>query len=398
MNAQDIRTLFDDRFGRAPHVVASAPGRVNLIGEHTDYNGGEVLPIAIRQRTWIAAAPRTDGRWWLWSAFERETGGFDAGVPGRSGKWWDYVAGVAAELSAMGIATPALDVAIASDVPPGAGLSSSAALEVAAAFAMLALHGSAPSYRGASPGPPPAGTIPAERIALACQRAENSFVGVPCGIMDQFASTLARQGRALHVWCDRGTFSHVPMGANVLIFDTMVSRSLRSSAYQARRSECAEALARLRLVAPTLRTLAEATPDLVRSAGLPEPLERRALHVTEETRRVSAVADALTSGGVVPGELLLASHASLRDQYECSCAELDWFVDRVMRVATREGGSIRGARMTGAGWGGCAIAVGDADALAAAAPALAHEYQREFGRAPRTWLTTAGSGARVEAV
>jgi galactokinase len=267
-------------------------------------------------------------------------------------------------------------VAVWSDVPTGAGLSSSAALEVAGGLALARASGTDVELR---------------QLALWAQRAESEFVGVACGIMDQFASALARQGEALHLFCDTGETEHVPVRETVLIFDTAVPRSLRDSAFNARRAECERALALLRRDFPHLRTLAEASPEQVRASGLPEPLDRRALHVAQETRRVRQMVTALRRGDALPGELLLASQESLRTNYECSSAELDWFVERATRLA-----GVRGARLTGAGWGGCAIAVGDGDVMAAEAPAIATDYRRVFGREARWWLSQPARGACVE--
>ena len=369
-------------------MVASAPGRVNLIGEHTDYNGGEVLPIAIERRTFVAVRPNGTGASRLVSATEGAVGEFDQGHPGRAGGWWDYVAGVVADAAARGAPVPACDVAVWSDVPTGAGLSSSAALSVASSLAFGSAAGQTPLAAGAV-----LGAAAAREAALAAYRAESGFVGVAVGIMDQFASALGREGEALHLWCATTDFEHVPLREAVMIFDTAVPRSLRGSAFNTRRAECEAALAELRRADPSLESLAAATPDQVRDAALPAPLDRRARHVATETRRVQAAVAALKTGAPVDGELLLASHASLRDDYECSSAELDWFVDRASRAD-----GVRGARLTGAGWGGCAIAVGDAVALAAAAPELEAGYEARFGRAPRVWHTHAAAGARIEAV
>ena len=376
MSAADVRTLFAPVFGGEPAVVSSAPGRVNLIGEHTDYNGGEVLPIAIARRTYVAVRPNGGSRWRAASATQSAAGEFDAHEPSRSGEWWDYVAGIVSTLAAQARPVPACDIAVWSDVPAGAGLSSSAALEVATATALSELRSLDLAPRD---------------IGLVGWHAEVEFVGVASGIMDQFASALARRRHALHVWCDTTEVEQVPMPDAVLIFDTAVPRALRASAYNTRRAECDEALALLRRADPGLPSLAAAEPEAVRAARLPDPLSRRALHVSEETRRVREAVAALKAGAELPGPLLLASHASLRDLYECSSPELDWFVDRAMRSP-----GVRGARLTGAGWGGCAIAVGAADALAAAAPEISADYERAFGRAPRTWLTHAEDGARVE--
>ena len=377
MSADLVAELFGRAYGGAPAAIASAPARVNLIGEHTDYNGGEVLPIAIARRTFVALRPNGTGAWRATSATQRPVGSFAAAEPGRSGEWWDYVAGVVQVLASTGVSVPACDVAVWSDVPAGAGLSSSAALEVAAGAALADLLGGARS---------------ALEIAGDAWRAEVEFVGVQCGIMDQFASALARTGHALHVWCDTADVEHVPMRDAVLIFDTAVPRSLRTSAFNTRRAECERALALLRREYPELPNLAAAEPDQLRAASLPEPEASRARHVSEETRRVRRVVRELLQGGDLAGDLLLASHESLRVLYECSSPELDWFVEQAMLAA-----GVRGARLTGAGWGGCAIAVGDEDALAASAPELEREYVRAFGREPRIWLTRAEDGARTEA-
>lgn len=370
-----VRQTFADAFRGAPAVIASAPGRVNLIGEHTDYNGGEVLPIAIDRRTVVALRPNGTTEWRAASTTEGTRGRFERPFE-RVGAWWDYLAGVAWALDAAGTVTPACDVAVWSDVPAGAGLSSSAALEVAAASAAVALAG---------------GERPLDDLALLSQKAETQFVGVQSGIMDQFASALGRAGEALHVWCDTARFEQLPMTDAVLIVDTAVPRSLRGSAFNTRRAECDAAVAALRVFEPGLPNLAAATPALLERAQLPDPLDRRALHVVSEIARVHEVVDALRAGSPPPGAALLASHASLRDLYECSSPELDWVVEHAMLQA-----GVRGARLTGAGWGGCAIAVGDEDALADAAPRLAHDFEARFGHAPRTWLTRAAPGARVD--
>lgn len=311
------------------------------------------------------------------SATQHHAGSFTMRTPARAGAWWDYIAGVAHEVSALGIATPEIDVAVWSDVPSGAGLSSSAALEVACTLALLALVER---------------ELPPRDVALLGARAESGFVGVATGIMDQCASALASAGCALHLRCDTMESELVPMPDTVLIFDTGVTRALRDSAFNQRRAECQQALELLRRVYPTLPHLAGATPEQLALAHLPPLLDRRARHVVSETRRVRLAVDALRGGRSLPGELLAASHDSLRRDYECSSPELDWFVTHAMSCA-----GVTGARLTGAGWGGCAIAVGAHDALAAAAPRLAEEYEHRFARVPRVWLTGAADGARVGA-
>jgi galactokinase len=380
-DARSVRALFLERFGRDPDVIASAPGRVNLIGEHTDYNGGEVLPIAISRRTWVAVGRRAGDpvpTLRAVSATQDHVGSSPLVSPTRSGEWWDYLLGVAAPLvqAAGSSAASSLDVAVMSDVPTGAGLSSSAALEVATALAVGGVLGTEQSLKEA---------------ALTAWRAETGFVGVACGIMDQFASALGREGEALHLECDTATYDFAPFRDTLLIFDTAIPRSLRTSHYNERRAECDEALRLLRQKWPSLPTLAAAEPEQVLEAHLPDPLDRRALHVSQETRRVRDAVASLRAGGSISRELLVGSHVSLRDLYECSRPELDWVVDRAISLP-----GVRGARLTGAGWGGCAIVVGDEGALREAGPVLAREYEERFKLTPRLWLSTASSGARVE--
>ena len=379
MKASRALTLFESRFGGRPEVIASAPGRVNIIGEHTDYNGGQVLPIAINRRTYIAVRPASQAnRSRVCSSSQSSVGEFDARSPKRDGVWWDYISGVCATLRAVNVDVPQFDAAVDSDVPPGAGLSSSAALEVATTQALLALSGR---------------SLDKKELALVAWRAENEFVGVNCGVMDQFASTFARASRATHIWCDTLETESIPMTECVLIFDTATERSLRGSEFNSRRAECEQALRLLRQDFTDLPNLAAATPGQVAAAQLPQVLERRALHVVEENVRVAEVVAALKSTGRIPGEKLYASHESLRVQYECSTPQLDWFVDQ-----TRRFDGISGARLTGAGWGGCAIAVGSREVLDAAAGTLASDYTARFGVRPRTWLTFPDEGAALEQV
>jgi galactokinase len=373
--ADDARAHFRRTFGAEPDVVASAPGRVNVIGEHTDYNGGQVLPIAIDRRTYVAMRARPNGALSrIVSDNQPVPAEFDIRDIAPSDQWWDYVVGVATAFEATGARLPQLDAIVTSDVPPGSGLSSSAALELASAVAIAGVLGENRDHKD---------------LARLSWTAETSFVGVSCGVMDQFASALCEKGNALHLWCDTLETEQVPMRESVLIFDTNAPRSLRSSEFNQRQLECREALRLLRQRNPALDNLAAARPSEVRAARLPRILEKRALHVTEENLRVESLVEELHQSGTVAGEILLESHESLRTQYECSTPELDWFVDNVRVIS-----GVRGARLTGAGWGGCAIAVGDNDALDGAREELSERYTTFFGRSPRTWLTKAEHGAK----
>lgn len=379
MSAEEASSFFTRTYGHVPTVVASAPGRVNLIGEHTDYNGGMVLPIAIDMRTYVAAATTSGRIAHVVSATEPERGSFAVDHPESAGRWWDYVAGVVWQIfNGNAIEVPAFELAVWSNVPAGAGLSSSAALEVATARAILGLCKV---------------DLDETRIALLCRDAEQDFVGVGCGIMDQYTTVCARQNRALCLDCYTLESVHVPVLDAVLIFDTVSPRSLRNSQFNERRQECADALELLRDVHPRLRSLAAATTRNIVEAHLPKILEKRARHVISENQRVLRAVEALRETGHIPADLIFASHLSLKDDYECSTTELDWFVDTVVEVE-----SIRGARLTGAGWGGCAIALGDHDVLASAAPQIVGAFERRFGRKPRYWISTASNAACIEDV
>ena len=376
MTADDARRFFQKTFSADPESVGSAPGRVNLIGEHTDYNGGQVLPIAIDRRTWMAmrVSPSASTSKIV---SDNSVAEFDVNAIEKSGQWFDYITGVLAAFQSRGVKLPQIEAVVISNLPSGSGLSSSAALEMATAITLAALVDE---------------ELPLKELALLSWRVETQFVGVSCGVMDQFASALCEKGRALHLWCDTLKTEQVTMREAVLIFDTSLPRSLRGSQFNDRQRECQEALKLLRRRNPRLETLAAATPDEVSAAKMPPVLEKRALHVTRETRRVETLVKTLEKSGKVSGEVLYESHESLRTLYECSTPELDWFVAEARGIP-----GVRGARLTGAGWGGCAIAVGELDALDAAQPGLVSAYRRTFGREPRTWLTHAEAGARVEA-
>ncbi len=383
MRAQAIE-LFRATFGTFPTHAASAPARVNLIGEHTDYNGGPVMPFAISTRTAVAVAPAAGGWLELVSARDgvQERARWDTGVP--SG-WAGYVVGVARELTRAGVALAGARLAVASDVPVGAGLSSSAALSVAVGCALTQLAGAELSPRA---------------LIDVAHRAEAEHVGVRCGIMDQSIAVRARAGHAMLLECATGAVRFVPLRARLLLVDTGARHALASSAYNTRRAECDAALSALQTVRQELTALAEWPPESVRSLNrlLREPLRSRARHVVTETARTRRGAELLRKGWLRElGRLLYESHESCRKDYDCSAPELDM----VVREARRTGAW--GARMTGAGWGGNVLVLvgprnGTARREALLRRRIASAFARRYGHEPAITLVTACGGARPERV
>jgi galactokinase len=351
---------------------------VNLIGEHTDYNDGFVLPMAIDRALWIAARPRADRRVVVHSLDFEDSAVLDlADLEHHEDGWPEYLRGVAWSLGEAGHRLECgWEGVAAGDVPVGAGLSSSAALELAAARAFATAC--------ALPWDPAA-------MARVAQRAENEWVGVRSGIMDQMISAAGRAGHALLIDCRSLETRPVPMpaGVAVVIMDTATRRGLVDSAYNERRTQC-EAAARTLGV----RALRDVTPEALQArAGELEPLTlRRARHVVTENARTLEAADALARGDApAVGRLMDASHASLRDDFEVSRAELDAIV-----ALARARPGCHGARMTGAGFGGCAVALADAPAAPALAAAVARDYEAEVGLRPALYVCTAAEGASVE--
>lgn len=381
---EDVSNEFLRHFRRPAEVVARAPGRVNLIGEHTDYNDGFVLPLALEQNTWVAAAARPDGQLhalaadlpdeqcWPASAWSAET------LP----VWTSYVAGVAALLSRQAGRPVGADLLIRSAVPVAAGLSSSAALEVATALALATLAG-----------------VPLAGPALAdlARQAEHEYARVPCGLMDQYASVLARRDHALLLDCRARTWQHVPLRLGdvvVLVVNSGVRHDLAASEYALRQTQCGRAVAWFRQHDPAVQSLRDLdTADLnAKSGGLDPVLLARARHVVTENRRTLDAAAALRTGDVARlGRLLDESHRSLRDDYAVSCRELDRLVDIVGSVP-----GVYGARMTGAGFGGCIVAIMERAAVPAVQRAVQAEYESTGPGAATVLVTQAGGGAALE--
>jgi galactokinase len=351
---------FADLFGRPPLVTADAPGRVNLIGEHTDYNGGFVLPLAIPQRTRVELAPRTDDTVRAWTAnLPRETEEYRIGQETKGRGWLDYIQGITEAVRLAGHKLGGFDLRIESDVPLGGGLSSSAALEVALLRALREAFGL---------------RIDDVELALLGQKAENDFVGAPVGVMDQMASSLADERRALFLDTRSLRYERVPLpaGVEIAVIDSGISHNNAGGAYRTRREQCEKAAELLGF--PQLRDLE--VQDLWRLASLPEPLDRRARHVITENARVRGAVSAMQEGDLERlGKLLNTAHDSLRDDFEVSLPEIDLLVD----LARRED-AVYGARLTGGGFGGAVIVLARAGQARAIAEKVTAEYREKTGR------------------
>jgi galactokinase len=378
---EGVRGRFADVFGGTARV-ALAPGRVNLIGEHTDYNDGFVLPMALDLAAAVAFRPRTDRRLRLHAAAYGETRELllDELAPGRDTGWVAYVAGVAWAFAEAGLHTVGLDAVVDGNVPLGAGLSSSAALELAAARALADAGGVSWDPRA---------------MARLGQRAENAYVGVNCGLMDQMASAAAQEGSALLLDCRtlETRLVAVPAEAAVVVMDTGARRELATSAYNDRRRACEEAVSTLAGLRPGVRALRDVDEAFLDSAEpvLDPVVFRRARHVVTENARTLATADALRRGDLrAAGLSMNESHESLRDLYEVSSVELDL----VTELACAEEACL-GARMTGAGFGGCAVALVHADRAQAFIDRVADGYRKCSDLAGAFFACRPAAGARL---
>ena len=377
------RARFTAVFGGHADGVASAPGRVNLVGEHTDYNDGFVLPMAIDRGVTATFAGRHDGRLRVHAASFNDTREFaidELRSPGE-GHWSAYAAGVLWAIHRAGEPLCGLDLVLVGDLPVGAGLSSSAAVEMAVARAACAVAGIA---------------WEPIRMARFAWEAEREFVGVPCGIMDQMASAASHAGCAMLLDCRSLDVRNValPAEAIVLIMDSGVRRTLASSAYGERRAECLRAVDAIRTLAPDVVALRDVDEELLARAEPRMDLTafRRARHFVFENVRPQEMADALASGDLeAAGRVMNASHVSLRDLYDVSSPELDALVEAAQR---RRG--CYGARMTGAGFGGCAIALVTRSEANAVKRDVEHEYRLKTGREAACFVSTATAGAMLD--
>lgn len=357
-----------------------APGRVNLIGEHTDYNLGFVFPIALELACYTAIAPAAHGKLRVYSRDLHEEFAIDTahiGAATAQRKWSDYVIGVAQKLQQAGFRIPSADLYLETEVPAGSGLSSSAALEISTAIALLGKQVMAPL-----------------EIARLGQRAEVEFVGMPCGIMDQYASVFGKKGAAIRIDCRSTTHEYVslPRDVKIVAVNSMVKHELGSSAYRERVAECAEAVAAIRQVDPKVDSLRDVTPELFQRVqeSLPEIPKRRARHIISDSQRVLDLSAAAEKHDLAKmGELFVASHRSMQHDYEISCEEIDFLVDAAMEIP-----GVYGARMTGGGFGGCTVNLVAPDAVEAFRHQLGDTYHKRYELRPAFYdcLPAAGAG------
>ena len=381
--AADTANQFAKTYGRPPRWIVAAPGRVNLIGEHTDYNDGFVLPTAIERYAVMAADKAADGKNIVQirdvsgaePALIDLSGALKPGVP----KWSNYVRGVIAGCVGRNMNPGGLDVLLNSTVPLGGGLSSSASLEVCAATLMEAVTGRT--------------IVPVEK-ALLCQKAEHDFAGVPCGIMDQFISVMGRQNNLLLLDCRSHQTQLVPMNdpaVSLLVANTNVKHELANGEYAQRRAQC-EAAAK----ALGVSSLRDSTPEALENAKgkMDDVVFRRARHVVGEIERtIHATEGIRASNWPAVGQLMYASHFSLRDDYEVSCKELDVMVEIAEGIGIKRG--VFGCRMTGGGFGGCTVALVQTEQVEAISAKLAAEYKSKTGIEATVFVTRPAAGATV---
>lgn len=377
-----IETRFAQHFGCQPAIRAQAPGRLEFIGNHTDYNGGPVLGVAVDRRVQVALRMREDREIHLWSAtMDREAKASLEGINQLKGSdaWANYALGVLKELMTHGMKVDhGFDMAVDSDLPAGAGMSSSAAFELASGYGLCALYG----YQ-------------ADRADMARigRRAENYFVGLPCGILDQGVSAFGEVDHLVKIDCQSETFTRLPLPQNVhfWVFNTAKKHDLLDSLYATRHNECTQAFEILKKAYPQTKCLGEISSSQLEAqrGALGDMLYHRAKHIVGECERVRAVESALSEPDMKKvGELLFASHQSSRDNFENSIEELDFLVDQLAEAA-----NVYGARLTGGGFGGAVMAVTNSRFDQAAANRIGELYAKQFGQPATVFHTTTGPGA-----
>ena len=379
VTARDLAARFEKLFGERPRIFR-APGRVNLIGEHTDYNDGFVMPAAVAFSTCVAIAGRSDRKLVIHS--EEFPGNFEFDLDHlpahRTGAWCDYLLGVANVLMQRGLKLPGANLLVHGEVPIGAGLSSSVAIEVASALALMS--------RGNF-------QLPLAEVAKLCRQAENTFVGARVGIMDQFVSCMGKAGHALLLDCRSLEFHLVPIpaGLRLVVCNTMVKHDLATGAYNTRREECEQGVRCFAQWNPAIRALRDVSVQMLDQHvhDLPATIGKRCSHVVRENQRTLDAARALTDGELDRvGELMRESHHSLRDLYEVSCRELDIMVEAAQGLSGFIGG-----RMTGGGFGGCTVNLVREENAEGFAKQIADSYKRQTAITPQVYLCTAEDGA-----
>ncbi len=379
MKAHELRQRFEKLHGDHPRMFR-APGRVNLIGEHTDYNDGFVMPAAVAFSTYVAIATRPDRKLVIHS--EEFPGNFEFDLDRlpeqRTGAWCDYVLGVASVLRQRDYKLCGANLFVHGEVPVAAGLSSSAALEVASALALMSVCGTQLSL---------------PEVAQLCRQAENGFVGARVGIMDQFVSCLGKVGHALLLDCRSLEFQFVPVpaGIQLVVCNTMTKHDHATGAYNTRRHECEEGVKYFQRWSPAVRALRDVSLELLdqHAPELPATIAKRCSHVVRENQRTLDAARALTDGDLIRvGKLMRESHESLRDLYEVSCRELDIMVDAAEGLP-----GFCGGRMTGGGFGGCTVNLVREEHAGNFAKQIGERYRQKTGINPQIYLCTAEDGA-----
>ncbi len=376
----ELLSKFLQLFGDKPELAVRAPGRVNLIGEHTDYNDGFVLPVAVDKSITIAARGRQDQQVSLYSLNFNQMASFSIDDFRKDGSWADYPKGVIQEYRKLGEQVSGFDAVVYGDIPVGAGLSSSAAFEVATAYLLAKLNRI---------------EIEPEEMVRLCQRAENLYVGVNCGIMDQFIAVLGKRGHALFLDCRDLSYQYafIPTDeVSVVVCDSGVRRGLSDSEYNLRRSQCEEGAKRLATVLPGVKALRDVSLEQFQEyqALLSEGMRRMCRHVISENRRVKEAVVALKRGDVVRfGHLMDLSHQSLREDFQVSCKELDLLVEIAHSVD-----GVLGARLTGAGFGGCTVNLVWKTSVPSLAEVVKEKYEAETGIEPAVYLCQIEDGVR----
>ncbi|HLP95791.1 MAG TPA: galactokinase [Saprospiraceae bacterium] len=383
MDKKTIQQLYLTRFGQEPDIIARAPGRINLIGEHTDYNAGYVLPGAIDKAIWFAAGKRTDAAFHFFAAdldqsFRAESG---ATQFQQEKTWTNYLLGVISEARKDGIHPGGINLVFGSDIPLGAGLSSSAALESGVLFLLNELY--------------QLGLSRMDIVKLA-QRGENEFVGMKCGIMDMFASVMGRENHVVRLDCRNLQYEYFPFDApdvSLVLCDSGVKHALVDSEYNTRRAECEEGVRILQSVDASLKSLRDVSPEFLsrHAAMLPPVILQRCIYVVEEIRRVTLACEALLHHDMTTlGQLMFETHSGLQRDYQVSCPEIDFLVEEA-----RKNPSVLGARMMGGGFGGCTINLVKKEAVPGFVAQMQEAYQQNYQRKLKTYPVQLTNGTEV---